>query len=165
MCRLGGGTRFARSFSVRMHQLLNRTETSWMALQLLLAAQSGIHLTPDIRIRAQQTLILTAGTYSAILFQAEAASGDKPRIPASYQFETAGDVPPGMFFESYPCHKPGQENCPALASSDGIYLDGVPSAPGSFKVTIKASALNGETASREFTITVKPSRAETHKQK
>ena len=130
-----------------------------MALQLLLASQSGIHLVPDIRIRAQHTLILTAGVYSAILFQAEAANGEKPQIPVTYQFKTTGEVPPGMVFESYPCHKPGEENCPALASSDGIYLDGVPATPGSYKITIKASAPDGESVSREFTITVKPAKA------
>lgn len=128
-----------------------------MALQLLLASQGGIHLVPDVRIRPQQSLVVSAGRYSRILFRAEHSDSDA-QVPASYAFKTSGSLPPGMVFENYPCQKPGEKNCPALASADGIYLDGVPTAPGSYKLTIKAIAPSGETAEREFTVTVKIAR-------
>ena len=139
-----------------MHRYLTQAT---LILTFVLVAQAGASLQSKITIHARQGLTITAGTYSSILFQAE-YNGDTqaPSLPLQYEFHTSGDMPPGMLFENYPCNKPGQQNCPALASSDGIYLDGVPRAAGSYRVTISARTPGGEAGERDFTITVKPSR-------
>jgi hypothetical protein len=126
----------------------------WL-VPLLFACSAGAYLKPAIDIQTKDSLTLTAGTYRSLLFRA-AKSTDEQGNPIPYTFRTSGEPPKGMIFEGYPCHKPGLENCPALASSDGIYLDGVPEAAGSYRISIRAETVTGESGTREFVITVKP---------
>ncbi len=107
----------------------------------------------SLLLHAHGSLDLTAHTYAVIRFHAESAP--KKDIPSQITFSTAGTAPPGMVFESYPCHRPGEKNCAALASADGIYLDGTPTRPGAYRIRITAKDLQGATVSREFMVTVK----------
>jgi hypothetical protein len=99
-------------------------------------------------IQTNHSLTLRQGTYESLLFRVDTGS------PEQVQFTTAGNPPPGMIFENTPCHKPGEENCVAMASANGIYLDGVPESAGTFHFTINAKQGDQQT-SREFTVTVK----------
>lgn len=112
--------------------------------------------TSTITVSTKDSLRLAEGTYSSILFTATPST--RMRMPVQYSFVESGFAPSGMIFESYPCNKPGQSICPQLARSDGIYLDGVPSSPGSFEVTITAADPDGNKASRRFSIVVKARR-------
>ena len=107
-------------------------------------------------IVTQDTLSLTVGEYSSILFRV--SGGKKSQIPAQYSFANSGAAPLGMIFESYPCNKPGEKHCVMLASSDGIFLDGVPRKAGRYKITISAKASDGAGIQRGFTIMVKDKR-------
>jgi Putative Ig domain len=122
-------------------------------LPILLLSQAGLYSASDISIFTRDSLVLTQGRYATIVFKAEAPAS-KNGVPIQFTFATSGQTPPGMIFESYPCNKPGMQHCPALASSDSIYLDGVPTTPGSYRVTITAKDARGESRSRDFTITV-----------
>ena len=105
-----------------------------------------------ITISTRDSLRLAKGAYVSILFTAK--SGARSKLPIQYSFSQSGDPPPGMVFESYPCHKVGQSVCPELASSDGVYLDGVPSAAGSYRLTIAATGPGGSQGSRAFIVIV-----------
>jgi hypothetical protein len=128
-----------------------------MLLELLLLFQTSIHRSPTISVRTKDSLVIAENRYASILFTAE-SSLPNTAAPDQFSFRTAGDPPPGMIFESYPCHKPGVENCQALASSDGIYLDGVPTTAGSYHFTITAKDAAGHSGKEQFTIAVKSSK-------
>ncbi len=123
----------------------------WVAVLLLSGA--GSHAASHITIRTLDSLIIAKGRYASILFQAESMSSTG--VPTRFTFRTSGDVPPGMVFESYPCHKPGLENCTALASLDGIYLDGTPRTAVTCRVRITAADAERKSGAREFNLTVK----------
>ncbi len=125
----------------------------WATLGALLLSGAGSHAASHITIRTLDSLILAKGRYASILFQAESMSSTG--VPARFTFRTSGDVPPGMVFESYPCHKPGLENCTALASVDGIYLDGTPRTAGTYRVRITATGSERNTGVSEFSLKVK----------
>ncbi len=108
----------------------------------------------SLTLHAHGSLVLATHTYAVIRFQV--ASVPKPDIPAQFTFQTDGVPPPGMVFESYPCHRPGTKNCAALASADSVYLNGVPTTPGSYRVGITAKDPRGHTLSQKFTVVVKP---------
>lgn len=99
-------------------------------------------------VRTDHALLLTQNTYAAILFRADTGTPDR------VEFTTSGNLPPGMIFENVPCHKPGQQNCPAMASANGLYLDGVPETSGSYHLSIRAQ-MGDQTASQDFTVVVK----------
>jgi hypothetical protein len=108
-----------------------------------------------VTLSAYQSLTVNQNTYSVIFFRADTSEKTVPPLPV--EITTSGDVPPGMMFENAPCHKPGLENCPAMAAANGIYLDGVPEKAGSYQITINAK-IGEEQSSRRFTITVKASK-------
>jgi hypothetical protein len=118
-------------------------------LPVVLMATSGSGIT----ISTKDSLELAPNIYTSILFTAKTST--KSEVPLQYHFTESGQTPPGMIFESYPCNKPGQTVCPSIASSDGIYLDGVPGSSGSYTVTITAIDVNGDQASKTFTIRVR----------
>ncbi|HEX4164297.1 MAG TPA: putative Ig domain-containing protein [Bryobacteraceae bacterium] len=119
----------------------------WTALSLLLFAS-------PITIHTSDSCVLAKDTYASILFAAKGAPNTG--VPTQFSFHTSGKTPPGMIFEGYPCHQPGKQNCQALASADGIYLDGTPATAGSYRVSITAQDPAGNTRTQAFTITVKP---------
>ena len=121
-------------------------------LSLWLAQIHSETMAPKVIISTRDPLVLTRGVYSSILFSAKSAV--KRDIPLQYTFTESGRTPAGMVFESYPCNKPGQSVCPQVASSDGIYLDGVPSEIGSYNVTITATDPEGSKGSQSFQIVV-----------
>jgi hypothetical protein len=110
----------------------------------------------EITISTKDSLTIVQGSYSSLLFTARWQSPPEGPVPVAFRFETAGEVPPGMIFEPYPCHKPNQKNCPALARADGIYLDGVPTQSGSFQITVTVSDGQGHSVSQRFTVVVNP---------
>ena len=136
----------------------------WFCTAILLAV-SGVNIaaqglaagpnnvTHQLTISTRDSLHLVKGVYASILFTAK--SGAQSKVPVQYSFSQSGDAPPGMVFESYPCNKPGQSVCPQLASADGVYLDGVPAAAGSYRVTIVATGPDGNKASRAFAVIVR----------
>jgi hypothetical protein len=128
-----------------------------MLIEIFLLLQAGAPAASGISIRAKDPLTVTENKYASILFRAESSS-PKTGVPDQFSFKTAGDPPPGMVFESYPCHKPNMVHCTALASSDGIYLDGVPSKVGSYRVTITAKSAAGGSRASQFTVSVRSSK-------
>lgn len=118
--------------------------------------QHSTQMTRNLTVSTRDSLILTQGAYSSILFTAK--SSTRARVPVQYSFVESGAAPPGMIFENYPCNKPGHAACPQLASSDGIFLDGIPSSPGSYDVTIAATGPDGSKGSQSFTIIIKARR-------
>lgn len=109
----------------------------------------------DLDITTNDSLLLSEGTYGSILFTASSTPPPDSQEPATIRFETSGDIPAGMLFERYPCNKPDTIACPALASSDGIYLDGVPRQSGSFQITITATNEQQGEVTKQFTVVVK----------
>ena len=109
-----------------------------------------------IFITTRDPLTVTQHTYASIAFTAKASPA--PALPPQFTFTTSGRLPSGMIFESYPCHKPGLKNCPALASSDTLFLDGVPTTSGVFRVQVTAQGPDGGKTSTTVTVQVKPSR-------
>lgn len=109
-----------------------------------------------ISIDTKDSLSLTESVYSSILFTASPTNTSQSNVPIQYQFAGSGKPPEGMIFESYPCNKPGRSTCPQIASSNGIFLDGVPTSPGSYRVSVTATGPDGRTCARLFTVTVKP---------
>jgi hypothetical protein len=122
----------------------------------MLAFILGAVATTDITVSTKDSLTIVQGSYSSILFTASFQNPPEGPAPAAFRFETSGDVPPGMIFEPYPCHQPNQQNCPAIARADGIYLDGVPTQSGSFQITITASEGQRHSVSQRFTVVVNP---------
>jgi hypothetical protein len=116
--------------------------------------------TTDITVSTKDSLTIMQGSYSSLLFMASSPSPPEGSAPAAFRFETAGEVPPGMIFEPYPCHQPNQQNCPALARADGIYLDGVPTQSGSFQITVAVKDGQGHAVSQRFTVVVNPKSGE-----
>ena len=109
-------------------------------------------VTHEITIYTRDSLRLVTGVYASILFTAK--SRTQSSVPVQYSFSQSGGAPPGMIFEGYPCNKPGKFVCPQLASADGVYLDGVPTASGSYRVTIVATRPDGSKGFRAFTVNV-----------
>jgi hypothetical protein len=122
----------------------------------MLAFILGAVAATDITVSTKDPLTIVQGNYSSLLFTARLQHPPDGPAPAAFRFETAGEVPPGMVFEPYPCHKPNQQNCPALARADGIYLDGVPTQSGSFQITVTVSDGQGHAVSQRFTVVVNP---------
>jgi len=112
----------------------------------------------DISIKTRDSLSLTKGIYSSIFFGAVPANAPEDKMPTQYHLTGSG-APPGMIFEPYPCNKPNTEVCPSLASSDGIFLDGVLTTPGSYEAKITATDASGRKGFARFTITVADSGA------
>jgi hypothetical protein len=112
--------------------------------------------TTDVAVSTKDSLTIGQGSYSSILFTVSSRSPLEGPVPRAIRFETAGEVPPGMVFEPYPCHKPKQQNCPAIARADGIYLDGVPTQSGSFRITVAVHDGQGHAISQQFTVVVNP---------
>jgi hypothetical protein len=112
----------------------------------------------DISVTTHDSTTIQQGTYCSIFFVAEPARAPGSTLPVEYQFTESGETPPGMKFETYPCNKPDIKVCPQLATANGIFLDGVPSAAGSYTVVITAVDLAKKGASRQFTIVVGPRR-------
>ena len=71
--------------------------------------------TTDITVSTKDSLTLWQGSYSSLLFTASFQRPPEGPVPAAFRFETSGEVPSGMIFEPYPCHKPNQQNCLAIA--------------------------------------------------
>ena len=115
--------------------------------------------TTEITVSTKDSLTIWQGSYSSLLFTVTSPAPSEGPVPVAIRFETAGEVPPGMIFEPYPCHQPNQKNCPALARADGIYLDGVPTQSGSFQVTITATEGQRHPVSQRFTVVVNPKSA------
>ena len=120
---------------------------------LLFAAPANI-----ISVTTHDSTTIRQGTYSSIFFVAEPARAPGSTLPLQYQFAESGETPPGMKFETYPCNKPDTKVCPQVASANGVFLDGVPTAAGSYTVVITAVDLAKKRASRQFTIVVEPRR-------
>lgn len=120
--------------------------------RLALIASGCALLASGITLSTSDSLSLTKGVYASILFTAGNHSG---AIPVLYHFSESGNIPPGMIFESNACNKPGQPACASVARADGIFLDGVPSAEGSYTVTVTAKDSKGNRVSKRFTITVR----------
>lgn len=110
----------------------------------------------NIRIHTQDSLSLKQGIYSALYFVAEPARAPNSELPMQYQLTGSGATPPGMKFEPYPCNKPGMKVCPQVATSNGVYLDGVPQEAGSYSFVIIAIDADERRASQEFTVVVNP---------
>jgi hypothetical protein len=108
----------------------------------------------SISIATRDSLTVRQGIYSSLFFLAEPSHVDTG-LPQQYRFSESGLTPPGMKFESYPCNKPNAKVCPELASSNGLYLDGTPTKPGSYNFVLTVENPDGEKASRHFTIIVK----------
>ncbi len=121
-------------------------------LAMMFVVSGAMIAASEIKITASDSLSLQQGVYASITFTARSSGRDA--APATYKFSESGHVPPGMIFERYPCNKPGFSPCPTLARADAIYLDGTPSAAGSYTVTVTASEPQGGKASQQFTITV-----------
>lgn len=111
-----------------------------------------------ISVTTHDSTTIRQGTYSSIFFVAEPARAPDSTLPLEYQFTESGETPPGMKFETYPCNKPDIKVCPQIASANGVFLDGVPSAAGSYTIVITAVDLAKKRASRQFTIVVEPRR-------
>jgi hypothetical protein len=107
-----------------------------------------------ITLRADQSLIVNQNTYASIFFRADTSEKTVPPLPL--EITTSGEVPPGMIFENAPCHKPGLENCPAMAAANGIYLDGVPEKAGRYQIAINAK-IGKEQRSEHFIVSVRAS--------
>ena len=108
-----------------------------------------------ISLSTRDSLSLAKNTYASILF---IATGNASGVPALYSFSESGSPPPGMIFERNPCNKPGHEPCPSVAKPDGIFLDGVPSAAGTYSLTVSAKDSKGNKGSKQFTIVVQDSK-------
>jgi len=113
-----------------------------------------------VTISTRQPLTMNKGTYSHISFDAQ------PVSPATqYRFTENGGIP-GMIFENNLCNnnpawnnKGGTTACLAEYAGNsnsgyGIYLDGIPTATGKYGILITATDQAGNTAARQFTITV-----------
>src|SRR3954452_4879206 len=129
--------------------------THRMMIQLL-AFVLGAMATTEITVSTKDPLTIWQESYSSILFMARFQRPPDGPAPVAFRFETSGEVPPGMVFEPYPCHKPNQQNCTAIARADGIYLDGVPTQSGSFQITVAVSDGQGHAISQQFTVVVNP---------
>ncbi len=123
-------------------------------ISLLIASLAMSSSTSEISISTRNSLSLAENEYSVILFTAIPVKAPDTHIPIQYQFTTTGELPPGMIFEGYPCHRPNTTVCPALASSNGVYLDGVPTSAGSYEVTITATDGQGGKSSKRFTVVI-----------
>jgi hypothetical protein len=121
---------------------------------LLFASSTGVS------IQTRDSLSVTAHIYSSILFTATPERSPNGVLPLEYQFAESGGTPPGMIFESYPCNKSGTTACPQIASSNGVFLDGIPTAPGSYKFILTATARDGthKQGTRTFTVVVNDNR-------
>jgi hypothetical protein len=123
------------------------------------AAQSTSSPSASISIQTQDSLSVAKGIYSSIFFTAVPATKPGDELPIQYQLTGSGS-PPGMIFEAYPCNKPNKDVCPAVASANGIFLDGVPTAPGSYDVELTATdGASGNKGYAHFTLTIKDSNA------
>lgn len=129
------------------------TRSSGIACILL--ALPCIVLGSEISLSTKDSLSLARNTYASILIT---ATGNASRVPALYTFSESGSTPPGMIFESYPCNKPGHELCPSVAKPDGIFLDGVPTATGSYSFMVSAKDSKGNRGSKQFTVVVRDSK-------
>jgi hypothetical protein len=117
----------------------------------------GVSTSGGITITTTDSLILTQGTYGKIGFKAQPPNGYNGY---TYSFTETGTVP-GMVFGSYPCHNPAMTMaCPLSGSNAGsyapniLYLDGVPTAAGTFPITITAKDQSGNIGIQSFTITI-----------
>ena len=106
----------------------------------------------QMAITTKDSLSVKKGMYASILFTASKA--ETQGVPQSFTFKESGNAPPGMRFESYPCNKPGFSPCPALARADGVFLDGVPQAAGSYSFEITATDPEGNNTKQGFTVKV-----------
>jgi hypothetical protein len=122
----------------------------------LFALVLGAMAATEITVSTKDSLTIVQGSYSSLLFTARLQHPPDGPAPVAFRFETAGEVPPGMIFEPYPCHQPNQQNCPAIARADGIYLDGVPTQSGSFQITVTVSDGQRHSVSQRFTVVVNP---------
>jgi len=147
----------SRQLTVRPRVTVNR----WIRVHFAVLPLTIIMLSAasprGIYIHTRDSLSLRQGLYSSVFFVAEPTRTPDSNLPVQYQFTESGATPPGMRFETYPCNKPDTTVCPQVAASNGIFIDGTPSEPGSYIFFITVTDVNSRRrASQQFTIVVNP---------
>ena len=125
----------------------------WTILPLTIAMLTATS-PDDLSLSTQHSLSLQQGAYASVLFLAAPARSANTNLPLQYRFTESGNIPPGMVFESAPCHKPHTKVCSQLASTNGIFLDGTAAQTGSYTFVITATTIDRRTVSKQFTVTV-----------